>query len=399
MANQMYQCPNCHQPVEYGAKFCNHCGAQMNWGNVAPAEESNSGSGNQKKILLIGAVVIVAAALAYYFLNFLNAPANSMKLAYEAYKKADYQKFEQYVDVKSTFESAVPDMAKNFAEAKSKDPNSEEAQFGAALMQGMLKAAVPEMQKSIKNYVVHHNDTDSNLSQVKAKKDIASIAELAGLSENMSWKDASTVNTKDNTAIVSVKFHDEDLNKDYSLNFKMVKAGDYWKVVGVTNLYEVAHQRRIDGGGKSAKSSAPVEKKKEKPAPKKESVSAYQKGQVLTPGNDGKNNVYYKSYDNGRLRLVYGHMDVGTYTDTKSLKIKSGGGKSPDIDFVIDAVRVDSRSNKVMLADTYEFKKAQGSVRLKVGNEEWRDFDPNNDAGFNSPAYQIYNDVMNSMYD
>lgn len=221
----------------------------MNWGNVAPADGGGN-SGNQKNMmmLLIGAVIIVAAALAFYFLYFIRTPAYSMKLAYEAFKKADYPKFEQYVDVKATYNSATWDLSQITVEkAGISDPEAADATFAAS--ESMFKATEPDVEEAVKKLFA------ASKEEQKASKKGLPIIELSGLSNNMSWKDADTVSTKDNRAIVAVKFHDEDLNKDYSLNFNMEKDGDHWKVVGIDNLYEVSRQRKLDNGGEAPETS------------------------------------------------------------------------------------------------------------------------------------------------
>ena len=57
---------------------------------------------------------------------------------------------------------------------------------------------------------------------------------------NLKIKDGSVVKTENNSAAVAVILHDEELNKDYTVNLRMEKqAGDIWQIKEITNFVEV----------------------------------------------------------------------------------------------------------------------------------------------------------------
>ena len=44
--NQKYLCPSCNGLVDYGTKFCPHCGNALNFSATVPENEQNSVSSN-----------------------------------------------------------------------------------------------------------------------------------------------------------------------------------------------------------------------------------------------------------------------------------------------------------------------------------------------------------------
>ena len=57
---------------------------------------------------------------------------------------------------------------------------------------------------------------------------------------NLKIKDGSVVKTENNSAAVAVILHDEELNKDFTVNLRMEKqAGDIWQIKEITNFVDV----------------------------------------------------------------------------------------------------------------------------------------------------------------
>ena len=57
---------------------------------------------------------------------------------------------------------------------------------------------------------------------------------------NLKIKDGSVGKVENNSAGVSVILHDEELNKDFTVNLRMEKqAGDIWQIKEITNFVDV----------------------------------------------------------------------------------------------------------------------------------------------------------------
>ncbi len=215
-------------------------------------------SGFLKKIGL-GILAVVILGLAFFFFYVVKTPQYSLYLIHKAVQSHDTVSFEQHADLDTIYSKGIDDLIASGLKGKKTigaDP------FSASI----IKLVKPTVVKALKDATLEsvrrerpkekvttasketgqtaQNDNALKKKNKKNKKEdaiplVKKLKERVDVS-NLKIKDASVTQKDSNTADISALLHNNKLNKDFNINFRMDKlANGEWQIKEITNFVEL----------------------------------------------------------------------------------------------------------------------------------------------------------------
>ncbi|MER2138866.1 MAG: DUF2939 domain-containing protein [Succiniclasticum sp.] len=209
-----------------------------------------------KKIGLGLAALLVLCA-AFFFLYVVKTPHYSLYQIHKAVQAHDTVLFERHVDLDTIYSKGLNDLISSGFKGKK---NIGVDLFAAGVIKAMKPMVVSAMKDATldsvrrekKNKQVQAPNNDGQAAQTekeslkkqknKIENSIPLLQKLKKLLDvsNLKIKDGSVGKVENNAAGVSVILHDEELNKDFTVNLRMEKqAGDVWQIKEITNFVDV----------------------------------------------------------------------------------------------------------------------------------------------------------------
>lgn len=187
----------------------------------------------KKLFVIIG--LIVALAAGFYFGYWTKTPAYAAGEIQQALQKKDLQLFKERVNMEKVYSYAIDDILD-----KLKADNLPEHKIAAAIVKGLKQEIITEL--------IHRTESSFEMETRQSKsfldEPVESITAYAG-SAALSMTDVLNVEEQGNSAIVKVKIHDKDLNKDFIWHVQMEKdINGSWTAVRVLNLKEYLKERK-----------------------------------------------------------------------------------------------------------------------------------------------------------
>ena len=187
----------------------------------------------KKLFVIIG--LIVALAAGFYFGYWTKTPAYAAGEIQQALQNKDLQLFKERVNMEKVYSYAIDDILDEL-----KADNLPEHKIAAAIVKGLKQEIITEL--------IHRTEisfeTETRQSKSFLDEPVASITAYAG-SAALSMTDVLNVEEQGNSAIVKVKIHDKDLNKDFIWHVQMEKdINGSWTAVRVLNLKEYLKERK-----------------------------------------------------------------------------------------------------------------------------------------------------------
>lgn len=187
----------------------------------------------KKLFVIIG--LIVALAAGFYFGYWTKTPAYAAGEIQQALQKKDLQLFKERVNMEKVYSYAIDDILDEL-----KAGNLPEHKIAAAIVKGLKQEIITEL--------IHRTESSFEMETRQSKsfldEPVESITAYAG-SAALSMTDVLNVEEQGNSAIVKVKIHDKDLNKDFIWHVQMEKdINGSWTAVRVLNLKEYLKERK-----------------------------------------------------------------------------------------------------------------------------------------------------------
>ena len=187
----------------------------------------------KKLFVIIG--LIVALAAGFYFGYWTKTPAYAAGEIQQALQKKDLQLFKERVNMEKVYSYAIDDILDEL-----KADNLPEHKIAAAIVKGLKQEIITEL--------IHRTEisfeTETRQRKSFLDEPVESITAYAG-SAALSMTDVLNVEEQGNSAIVKVKIHDKDLNKDFIWHVQMEKdINGSWTAIRVLNLKEYLKERK-----------------------------------------------------------------------------------------------------------------------------------------------------------
>lgn len=187
----------------------------------------------KKLFVIIG--LIVALAVGFYFGYWTKTPAYAAGEIQQALQKKDLQLFKERVNMEKVYSYAIDDILDEL-----KADNLPEHKIAAAIVKGLKQEIITEL--------IHRTESSFEMETRQSKsfldEPVESITAYVG-SAALSMTDVLNVEEQGNSAIVKVKIHDKDLNKDFIWHVQMEKdINGSWTAVRVLNLKEYLKERK-----------------------------------------------------------------------------------------------------------------------------------------------------------
>lgn len=187
----------------------------------------------KKLFVIIG--LIVALAAGFYFGYWTKTPAYAAGEIQQALQKKDLQLFKERVNMEKVYSYAIDDILDEL-----KADSLPEHKIAAAIVKGLKQEIITEL--------IHRTEisfeTEARQSKSFLDEPVESITAYVG-SAALSMTDVLNVEEQGNSAIVKVKIHDKDLNKDFIWHVQMEKdINGNWTAVRVLNLKEYLKERK-----------------------------------------------------------------------------------------------------------------------------------------------------------
>lgn len=187
----------------------------------------------KKLFVIIG--LIVALAVGFYFGYWTKTPAYAAGEIQQALQNKDLQLFKERVNMEKVYSYAIDDILDEL-----KADNLPEHKIAAAIVKGLKQEIITEL--------IHRTESSFEMETRQSKsfldEPVESITAYAG-SAALSMTDVLNVEEQGNSAIVKVKIHDKDLNKDFIWHVQMEKdINGSWTAVRVLNLKEYLKERK-----------------------------------------------------------------------------------------------------------------------------------------------------------
>lgn len=187
----------------------------------------------KKLFVIIG--LIVALATGFYFGYWTKTPAYAAGEIQQALQKKALQLFKERVNMEKVYSYAIDDILDEL-----KADNLPEHKIAAAIVKGLKQEIITELIHRTESSF----DTEARQSKSFLDEPVESITAYAG-SAALSMTDVLNVEEQGNSAIVKVKIHDKDLNKDFIWHVQMEKdINGSWTAVRVLNLKEYLKERK-----------------------------------------------------------------------------------------------------------------------------------------------------------
>ena len=187
-----------------------------------------------KKIFIIIGLIFAAGA-GFYFGYWTKTPAYAAGEIQQAIQKKDLQLFKERVDMEKVYSYAVDDV---LADLKADKPTK--YKIAAAVINRLKKELISELiQRTEMKF-----KTDAPQGKSFLNEPVESVTAYVG-SAALSMTDVLDVEEKDHSAVVKVKLHDKELDKDFIWHVQMEKdINGNWIAVRVLNLKDYLSERK-----------------------------------------------------------------------------------------------------------------------------------------------------------
>lgn len=190
---------------------------------------------NNKLLLIAIPLLIVAAALGYYFLVFAKTPAFTVNEVRKAVQNHDPEKFAQYVDVNSVMSHAFDDIL--LAKSKIDDDNILSNPFAVSILHMIKPQVVRLMGDEALNRIANKKEDEKKISRDPVPDAMRRNLERNIPMDRLKLKDISIKTKNDKEAVASVVLHNDELDKDFTLDILMQPGQEgYWRVTRISNL-------------------------------------------------------------------------------------------------------------------------------------------------------------------
>ena len=190
------------------------------------------------KKIIIAVIVILAAAAGWDFFYWKNTPAYAAGEIQQAVQHKDLQLFEERVDLRKVYSSALDDSASMLA-----NDGKPDHRFAAAIIKSLKPQLIDELirQTELK---FQSGDTDPKSITGKAAQTLTAYAGSSALS----LTGILNVENNDKGAVANVKLHDKNLNKDFIWKVQLEKdINGNWAATKVLNVKEYLQEREAAG--------------------------------------------------------------------------------------------------------------------------------------------------------
>lgn len=187
-----------------------------------------------KKIFIIIGLILAAGA-GFYFGYWTKTPAYAAGEIQQAIQKKDLQLFKERVDMEKVYSYAVDDVL-----AELKADKAPKYKIAAAVINGLKKELISELiQRTEMKF-----KTDAPQGKSFLNEPVESVTAYVG-SAALSMTDVLDVEEKDHSAVVKVKLHDKELDKDFIWHVQMEKdINGNWMAVRVLNFKDYLSERK-----------------------------------------------------------------------------------------------------------------------------------------------------------
>lgn len=187
-----------------------------------------------KKIFIIIGLIFAAGA-GFYFGYWTKTPAYAAGEIQQAIQKKDLQLFKERVDMEKVYSYAVDDVL-----AELKAGKAPKYKIAAAVINGLKKELISELiQRTEMKF-----KTDAPQGKSFLNEPVESVTAYVG-SAALSMTDVLDVEEQDHSAIVKVKIHDKELDKDFIWHVQMEKdINGNWMAVRVLNFKDYLSERK-----------------------------------------------------------------------------------------------------------------------------------------------------------
>ena len=187
-----------------------------------------------KKIFIIIGLILAAGA-GFYFGYWTKTPAYAAGEIQQAIQKKDLQLFKERVDMEKVQSYAVDDVL-----AELKADKAPKYKIAAAVINGLKKELISELiQRTEMKF-----KTDAPQGKSFLNEPVESVTAYVG-SAALSMTDVLDVEEKDHSAVVKVKLHDKELDKDFIWHVQMEKdINENWMAVRVLNFKDYLSERK-----------------------------------------------------------------------------------------------------------------------------------------------------------
>lgn len=210
---------------------------------------------NKKLMCLIALIVAAVGGVLFYFLYWVKMPAYSIYLAYDAAKSHDIAKFERHVDLNSVYTKAVDaifDKMLNKEQVIRGIPaqlrDATVAQLVAKTKEEIIKdkSNKPVQTAPAKPALVKEDNKDILSALLNMPKEyLHRYMEQRLNFQYMRFKGISTSEKfGNNEVIVTGKFHDIQLDRDFQLKLRMKELDDgKWQITEIVNVVDIVIER------------------------------------------------------------------------------------------------------------------------------------------------------------
>ena len=167
-------------------------------------------------ILLL--VICLVSSVGYW--QWITSPQYSIWQAKEALEKHDLVKFEKYVNIEAVVESLLAEVVPDF-------------------VQPMLALFKPQLVKLAKQEIVYYVEKDNLDEEKQTETDLNfSFSDLSKktLDNKGEFQGLEYVKKEAGYALVGLKFLPEKSTEPLILELQMQDQGNYWRIVGISNL-------------------------------------------------------------------------------------------------------------------------------------------------------------------
>ena len=187
-----------------------------------------------KKIFIIIGLILAAGA-GFYFGYWTKTPAYAAGEIQQAIQKKDLQLFKERVDMEKVYSYAIDDVL-----AELKADRAPKYKIAAAVINGLKKELISELiQRTEMKF-----KTDAPQGKSFLNEPVESVTAYVG-SAALSMTDVLDVEEKDHSAVVKVKLHDKELDKDFIWHVQMEKdINGNWMAVRVLNFKDYLSERK-----------------------------------------------------------------------------------------------------------------------------------------------------------
>lgn len=187
----------------------------------------------KKNFIIIG--LILAASAGFYFGYWTKTPAYAAGEIQQSIQKKDLQLFKERVDMEKVYSYAVDDVL-----AELKADKAPKYKIAAAVINGLKKELISELiQRTEMKF-----KTDDPQGKSFLNEPVESVTAYVG-SAALSMTDVLDVEEQEHSAVVKVKIHDKELDKDFIWHVQMEKdINGNWMAVRVLNFKDYLSERK-----------------------------------------------------------------------------------------------------------------------------------------------------------